>query len=110
MVQRMGLMIGLKPEAIDEYKKLHANVWPEILARLKASNISNYSIFLREPERVMFSYWEYEGSDFDTDMAAIATDPKTQAWWELCGPMQSPLESRKDGEWWAPMQEVFHLD
>jgi L-rhamnose mutarotase len=25
-------------------------------------------------------------------------------------PMQEPLSTRKQGEWWAEMEEVFHLD
>jgi L-rhamnose mutarotase len=58
----------------------------------------------------MFGYWEYHGADFAADSAAIAADPKTQEWWALCGPMQRPLESRAEGEWWAMMEEVFHTD
>ncbi len=110
MSQRMGMVIRLRPEHMVEYKRLHADVWPEVLARLKASNITNYSIFLREPENLMFGYWEYTGSDFAADNAAIAADPVTQDWWKICDPMQSPLESRAEGEWWASMEEVFHLD
>lgn len=110
MVQRMGMVIGIKPEDIIEYKKLHANVWPAILERLKKSNISNYSIFLREPDYLMFGYWEYTGSDFEADMAAIENDPETQKWWKVCGPKQVPLESRDEGEWWASMENVFFLD
>ncbi|MCT8160672.1 L-rhamnose mutarotase [Pseudoruegeria sp. SHC-113] len=106
----MGFVIGLNPADIARYKEVHAAVWPGVLERIKASNVSNYSIFLREPENVMFGYWEYTGSDFDADMAAIAADPLTQEWWALCGPMQRPLESRSEGEWWAGMEEVFHLD
>ena len=109
-MKRMGHMIGVKPEVIAEYKRVHANVWPQVLARLTKSNITNFSIFLREPENVMFSYWEYTGSDFAADDAAIAADPLTKDWWKLCSPMQAPLESRAKGEWWAPMEEVFHLD
>ena len=109
-MQRMGHVIGIAPEHINEYKRLHADVWPDVLTRLKQSNISNYSIFLREPENLMFSYWEYTGTDFEADNAAIAADPRTREWWKLCGPMQRPLETRQDGEWWAAMQEVFHLD
>jgi L-rhamnose mutarotase len=81
-----------------------------VLDRLRQSNITSYSIFLRQPEMLMFSYWEYTGTDFDADNAAIAQDPVTQDWWRLCGPMQCPLESRAKGEWWSPMEEVFHLD
>ncbi|WP_336054961.1 L-rhamnose mutarotase [Nitratireductor sp. CH_MIT9313-5] len=110
MVQRMGMVIGVKPEALEEYKRLHANVWPEVLERLRKSNITNYSIFLREPENLMFSYWEYVGSDFEADNAAIAADPTTKEWWKLCGPMQAPLETRAPGEWWAGMEQVFYMD
>lgn len=110
MAERMGMIIGLKPETIADYKALHADVWPAVLDRLRRSNITNYSIFLREPENIMFSYWEYTGTDFDADMAAIGTDEATKDWWKLCGPMQVPLESRDAGEWWASMEEVFHLE
>ena len=109
-MQRMGMMIGVKPEHIAEYKRIHAAVWPEILAKISECGIKNYSIFLREPENVMFGYWEYHGEDFAADAAKMAADPKTQDWWAVCMPMQAPLSSRKQGEWWAMTEEVFHLD
>jgi len=40
----------------------------------------------------------------------MAADPTTQKWWELCEPCQVPLANRAPGEWWADMEEVFHLD
>lgn len=110
MAQRMGMCLGLKPEHAAEYKRLHAAVWPEVLARISASNIQNYSIFLREPENFLFAYWEYAGADFAADMAAMAADPATQRWWEICMPLQAPLPTRATGEWWAAMAEVFHHD
>lgn len=109
-MKRMGHVIGLKQEHLAEYKRLHSEVWPEVLDRLRQSNITNYSIFLREPEMLMFSYWEYVGQDFERDSAAIAADPVTRDWWQICGPMQRPFDSRAEGEWWAPMEQVFHLD
>lgn len=107
---RMGQCIGLKAETVAEYRQLHAAAWPEILARISACNIRNYSIFLREPENLLFAYWEYHGTDFAADMAAMAADPKTQRWWDICMPLQSPLPTRAEGDWWAAMEEVFHLD
>lgn len=109
-MKRMGMVIGLKPEDVDSYVAIHADVWPKVLERIKLSNISNYSIFLRQPENLLFGYWEYTGTDFEADSAKIAEDPVTQEWWKLCGPKQQPLDSRADGEWWAKMDEVFHLD
>jgi L-rhamnose mutarotase len=109
-MQRMGMVIGLKPEKIAEYKRLHADAWPDILDMISKCNIRNYSIFLKEPENLLFGYWEYHGTDFDADAAKMAADPRTQEWWDVCMPCQEPLDTRKDGEWWAMMEEVFHHD
>ncbi len=109
-MQRMGMVIGLNAEKIEEYRQLHADVWPGVLARISACNIRNYTIFLREPENLLFAYWEYHGTDFEADAALMAADPETQRWWAVCMPCQKPLETRKDGEWWAMMEDVFHLD
>ncbi|KAB2874299.1 MAG: L-rhamnose mutarotase [Bauldia sp.] len=109
-MQRMGLCLGLKPEAIAEYKRLHADVWPGVLQKIADCNIRNYSIYLKEPENLLFAYFEYHGTDFAADSARMAADPVTQEWWKICGPMQVPFETRKEGEWWASMEEVFHTD
>jgi len=109
-MQRMGWVIGIDPQHIAEYKRLHAAVWPAVLQRIHQSHVRNYSIFLREPENLLFGYWEYHGQDFDADMVAIAADPETQRWWTLCGPCQRPLQTRGPGEHWAAMESVFHVD
>ncbi|MEM8662840.1 MAG: L-rhamnose mutarotase, partial [Pseudomonadota bacterium] len=105
-MQRMGLVIGIAPEDLPEYKRLHADVWPQVLAQISRSNIRNYTIFLREPENLLFATFEYHGTDFEADMAKMAQDEATQRWWKICNPMQRPLQTRKDGEWWAMMEEV----
>ncbi len=109
-MKRMGTCIQLRPEALAQYKALHAAVWPEVLAAIKRANIQNYSIFLKEPEHLMFAYWEYVGSDFQADMIAMAKDSSMQAWWAICNPLQQPFESRAHGEWWAEMEQVFHFE
>ncbi len=109
-MQRMGQIIGIHPSRIAEYKRLHADVWPTVLGRITACNIRNYSIFLKEPENLLFAYWEYHGTDFAADLVKMAADTHTQEWWKLCSPMQRPLETREVGEWWAMMEPLFHLD
>lgn len=112
-MKRYGSIIGLRADKIDEYKKLHAAAWPDVLEQIRKSNIRNYSIFLRQlpdGKHYLFSYFEYAGQDFEADMAAMAADPRTQEWWVLCKPCQEPLEDRAEGEWWAGMEEVFHVD
>ncbi len=109
-MQRMGTVVGLKSEYIAKYKQLHTNVWPEVLSMISQCNIRNYSIFLKEPENLLFGYWEYHGSDFAADMAKMAADPKTKAWWELTDPCQKALAGNKPDELWSAMENVFHHD
>ena len=87
-MERKAWMIRLNAEKIDEYKQLHANAWPSILKQIS----------------------EYHGTDLDTDMKRMGEDPDTRRWWALTDPCQAPLDSAQEGEWWVPMEEVFHLD
>lgn len=107
-MKRFGQIIGVDPQNFDRYKKYHAAVWPEILDMITKCNITNYSIFHKN--NLLFAYFEYTGQDFAADMAKMAADPKTQEWWDIMIPMQRPIENRAEGEWWATMEEVFHLD
>jgi L-rhamnose mutarotase len=112
-MKRYGSLIGLRPEKLDEYKQLHAAVWPEILEKIKDCHMQNYSIFLRklpDGSHYLFSYLEYTGANISADSARMAADRKTQEWWALCKPCQEPLSNRSEGEWWADMEEVFHAD
>ena len=102
------MVIGVKPDKIEEYKRLHAAVWPEVLKMISACNIRNYSIFLKDDK--LFSYFEYTGDDFEADMNKMAADPMTQKWWNVSKPCTQPLETRAEGEWWAEMEEVFYCE
>jgi L-rhamnose mutarotase len=112
-MKRYGSTIGLNKDKVEEYKELHAAVWPEVLKMIEGCNIRNYSIYLHKLDEAgyyLFSYFEYVGQDFDADMARMAADPTTQKWWDVCKPCQQPLENKEEGEWWANMPEVFHQD
>ena len=78
-MRRMGLCNRLRPEKVEEYKALHAAVWPDVLARISACNIRNYSIFLRTPENLLFAYWEYHGEDFEADANRAIVRAASQA-------------------------------
>jgi L-rhamnose mutarotase len=112
-MKRYGSVIRVRAEQLEQYVRLHAAVWPDVLTMIRECNIRNYSIYLRRlPDggHYLFSYFEYTGNDFQADMARMAADPVTQQWWELCKPCQDPLPDRATGEWWASMEEVFHQD
>ncbi len=53
-MQRFGQVIGVKPEAFEEYERLYAQVWSEVLATIHACNIRSYTIFRHE--QMLFAY------------------------------------------------------
>jgi L-rhamnose mutarotase len=108
IVTRYGQVIRVKAERLEEYRRLHAAVWPAVLDMIRKCHIRNYSIFHRDG--FLFAYFEYVGDDFEADMAKMAADPETRRWWDVVMPMQEPLDGRAEGEWWAGMAEVFHAD
>jgi L-rhamnose mutarotase len=112
-MKRFGWIIGVRRDKLAEYKRLHAAVWTSVLRMIKQCHIQNYSIYLRQlPDGnyYLFSYFEYNGDDFASDMAKMAADAETQRWWAVCKPCQLPLANGQPDEWWAEMEEVFHQD
>ena len=112
-MKRYGSVIQLKDDQAEEYLRLHADAWPEVLKTISDCHLRNYSIYMRrlpDGKLWLFSYFEYHGKDFEGDMARMAADPVTQRWWDVCKPCHEPLPDRAEGEWWAAMTEVFHYD
>lgn len=112
-IQRHAWVTGLKPNKADYYRKLHANPWPSVNAKIKECNIRNFSIYEREIEgkTYLFAYLEYTGKDFAADMKKMGDDSETQRWWKETDPCQSPLpDSLKAGKIWSDTKELYHLE
>ncbi|MBI3819085.1 MAG: L-rhamnose mutarotase [Planctomycetes bacterium] len=109
-MRRFGQVIGLRPERFEDYKKLHAAAWPEILDAIHAAGLRNYSIYRHEG--FLFAYFEYHGPDaeFDRRMRDLTNAPRMREWWNLTEPMQIPDAARRKGEWWMNLEELFHAD
>jgi L-rhamnose mutarotase len=105
--KRFGAVVGIKPEMIPEYTRLHTGDNVTVRDLLRKANLSNNSIFLHEIEGKWyeFSYWEYIGDDYEGDMARLAAEPRYQAWLKVCDPMQLPLKGEKT---WARMKQVYY--
>ncbi len=107
-MERVGQVIGIKPGRIEDYERLHAEVWPEVLAAIHACNIRNYSIFRHH--NLLFAYFEYVGADFTADMAKMAANPRVKEWWSLTDEMQEPVAGYQPDGRWAALPEVFHTN
>jgi L-rhamnose mutarotase len=108
-VKRVGMVIGIKPEKIAEYKELHADSNPGVRDLLTKYHMRNFSIYLHEIDGKYyeFGYYEYTGNDFEADMAKLAAEPRNKEWLSICDPMQVPLKGYKS---WAEMEEVYRND
>lgn len=107
-MRRFGQMIRLKPDKTGEYIERHKAVWPAVLEMISNCHLSNYSIFYKDD--FLFAYFEYTGDDFEGDMEHMAKHEETLRWWDVVKPLMEPVEKRKPGEFWANMEEIFHLD
>ncbi len=107
-LQRVAQIIRLNSKDEAAYIRYHEKVWPSVLATIAACNISNYSIFLRNG--LLFSYFEYSGTELAADMKKMSACVDTQRWWSIMDPMQSTMPDALSGEKWSPMREVFHFD
>src|SRR4051794_3119575 len=107
-MRRYGMVIGIRPETLDEYKHLHAEVWPRIIELLARAHVGNFSIFHKD--ELLFGYFEYHGTDLAADWARMNAEPIVKEWYRLTEPCQVPLPTRQAGEWWAEMDEVFHME
>ena len=105
-VKRVGMVVGINPEHIAQYKALHADDNPGVRDLLTKYNMHNFSIFLQEIDGKWyeFGYYEYTGDDFEGDMAKLAEEPRNIEWLEICDPMQIPLPG---AEGWTAMERVY---
>ena len=106
-VKRVGMVIKINPDHIEEYKKLHADSNVGVRDLLTEANMHNFSIFLHQLDDgnwYEFGYYEYTGDDFEADMEKLGKHPRNIEWLEICDPMQIPLEGY-DG--WAEMEQIY---
>lgn len=107
-MKRMASVIQLKPGMAEQYKKLHAEASEEIIAAHRRYHYTNFSIFYKDD--YLFSYIEYTGDNWQEDQKRMGEDPVMIQWRKTCRPLMQPLPTRKEGEWQALMDMVFHME
>ena len=78
------------------------------LVQLKKINVKNYSIYLKED--FMFGYLEYDGDNFDEDMAVMQKIPIVEKWTKLMIDCFNPFPKNEDNESWVMMDEIFYME
>lgn len=105
-MNRVGFVLKVKPQLIDEYKRRHESVWPEMLDALSRTGWHNYSLFLRS-DGTLFGYFETEES-FEDALAGMAKEEVNDRWQALMAPYFEGMGAAAD-EMMVRLEEVFHL-
>jgi L-rhamnose mutarotase len=107
-MKRVGFMLKVRQDKLDEYKHHHKQVWPEMLQALREAGWHNYSLFVRD-DGLLFGYFETPDS-LQTAQSAMAEKAINTTWQEFMAPyFESPNNNRPD-EMFLELTEIFHLD
>ena len=103
-MQRVAFKMKLFPRNEAAYKERHDAIWPELVALLKATGISDYSIFLDSETHTLFGVLQVADK---AAMDALPQQPVMQKWWAY---MRDLMETNADGSPVSiPLQEVFYM-
>ena len=106
-MQRVCFVLKVKPERLDEYKRRHAAVWPEMLDALRETGWGNYSLFLRD-DGLLVGYCETP--DFDAAVAGMQDREVNARWQQEMAPFFDDVAGGKADKAMRPLEEVFHLE
>jgi L-rhamnose mutarotase len=106
-MQRIGFILKVKQELLEEYKEAHKNVWPDMRQALSETGWTNYSIFAR-PDGTLFGY--VETPDFDKAKSGMDGREVNARWQAAMGRFFEDLEGKRPDEAFFILEEVFHLD
>jgi L-rhamnose mutarotase len=106
-MQRVCFLLKVKADRLEEYKRRHRAVWPEMLDALRATGWTNYSLFLRE-DGLLVGY--LETPDFEAARAGMAAREVNERWQRDMAPFFEALEGRRPDEGMLRLEEVFHLE
>lgn len=106
-MKRVGFILKVKQDRIEEYKERHKEVWPEMLQALRETGWSNYSLFMRE-DGMLFGYLETD--DFEKALAGMEERDINAKWQAEMGELFEELDGKRPDEGMIPLEEVFHLE
>ena len=104
-MQRKAFKMKLKPGVVEEYKKRHDEIWPELQKELQAAGICDYSIFFDEETSTLFATQKLSDNHSASGLRHL---PLMQKWWDYMAPLMEVHADNSPVE--RPLVEVFHLD
>jgi L-rhamnose mutarotase len=107
-MNRVGFILKVKADKLEEYKQHHKAVWPEMQAALTRTGWHNYSLFMRD-DGLLFGYFETPES-FQSALDGMSKEDVNARWQEFMAPYFEDLSGKHADEGMLQLEEVFHLD
>lgn len=106
-MKRVGFILKVREDLIEEYKQRHQDVWPEMLDALRRNGWHNYSLFMRH-DGTLFGYCETPTSFADA-LAGMSREEVNARWQQEMAPFFEGTGQEAD-QMMEEIVEVFHLD
>ena len=107
-MKRIGVILKVKQDKINEYREAHKNVWQEMKEALQRQGWHNYTLFLKK-DGTLFGYFETP-VDFQTALKGMKTEPINEKWQKAMAPYFETMDGKRADESMFELEEVFHLE
>jgi L-rhamnose mutarotase len=97
---------SVQPGLINEYRRRHAAVWPDMLRSLKDAGWNNYSLFLGD-DGLLVGYVECD--DFDAARSRMALTKVNARWQAEMATLFKDSDQPPD-EGFVQLEEIFNLE
>jgi len=94
----------LNPGMVDEYRRRHDEIWPELVDLLRQAGISDYSIFLDEDTLALFAVLRLAE---ENRRESLPNEPVMKLWWAAMAPLMEVEPDNRPREW--PLMPMFHM-
>jgi len=103
---RNAFKMKLSSGNIEEYRKRHDAIWPELIAALREAGIRDYSIYYDPETQTLFAFQKLTD---DNTAGALPLNPVVRKWWDHMN--DGIMEYNENNEPVSiPLAEVFHMD
>ncbi|MGH9354237.1 MAG: L-rhamnose mutarotase [Terriglobia bacterium] len=105
-MERVCFLLKVRPDRLEEYKKRHQSVWPEMLQALSETGWHNYSLYLRD-DGLLVGY--FETPNLQAALSGMERRDVNGRWQRDMAPFFEDLGGRRPDEGFERLAEVFHL-
>ncbi|MBL4599171.1 MAG: L-rhamnose mutarotase [Rhizobiaceae bacterium] len=103
--EKIAFKMKLHSGKLEEYRRRHDEIWPELVEALHEAKIRDYSIYYDDETRILFAtMWRSK----DHGLEALSKSELMRKWWAY---MADIMETHPDNEPIAtPLETVFHME